>query len=101
MNKSEFCLNEEALAPLREQVKNRLSPKRWNHTAQVEEMVARLAKLYCPEKENLLRAAALFSCFRRLRGLTHESLKFVAERVEPFHSGLNRFGRFHIDSGVF
>lgn len=59
MNKSEFCLNEEALAPLREQVKNRLSPKRWNHTAQVEEMVARLAKLYCPEKENLLRAAAL------------------------------------------
>ncbi len=59
MNGNEFCINEEAILNLRSMVQARLSPKRWIHTAAVEEMVARLAALYCPQKTNLLRAAAL------------------------------------------
>ena len=50
---------EEALAGLREAVMAELSPKRFCHVAAVEEMVARLAALYCPEKIMTLRVAAL------------------------------------------
>ena len=59
MNKSNPCRDEEELAGLRSAVAAKLSPKRWNHTAEVEKMVARLAELYCPDKTDLLRAAAL------------------------------------------
>ncbi len=48
-----------ALATLRASVASGMSEKRFKHTAAVEDMVARLAALYCPDKENLLRAAAL------------------------------------------
>ncbi len=47
------------LDALRERVSGDMSPKRYRHTAEVEKMVARLAALYAPEKENILRAAAL------------------------------------------
>ena len=59
MKASEFCFDEEKLNELRANVQTRLSPKRWIHTAEVEKMAARLAGLFCPEKTNLLRAAAL------------------------------------------
>ena len=36
-----------------------MSRKRFVHTSEVEKMVARLATYYAPEKENILRAAAL------------------------------------------
>ncbi len=47
------------LTALRKTVASRMSPKRFAHTAAVEDMVARLAALYCPEEETTLRAAAL------------------------------------------
>ncbi len=47
------------LASLRKTVESGMSQKRFVHTAAVEDMVSRLAALYCPEEENLLRAAAL------------------------------------------
>ncbi len=47
------------LAALREHVQAQMSPKRFTHTAAVEDMVTRLASLYCPECTSLLRAAAL------------------------------------------
>lgn len=53
------AFSEQALAALREQVAARMSPKRYAHTAAVEEMVTRLAALYCPEQTSSLRAAAL------------------------------------------
>ena len=49
----------EALDALREAVRSEMSPGRFIHTAAVEKMTARLCALYCPEKEPLLRAAAL------------------------------------------
>ena len=44
---------------LRELVTADMSPKRARHTLAVEQMAARLAALYCPEKEQMLRVAAL------------------------------------------
>lgn len=49
----------EGIAALREQVGTILSDYRMNHTLGVERMAARLSELYCPEKELMLRAAAL------------------------------------------
>ena len=52
-------ITEKMLDTLREQVKGSMSQKRFVHTAAVEEMVARLCTLYCPEYTLHLRAAAL------------------------------------------
>ena len=52
-------ITEKMLDALREQIKGSMSPKRFAHTAAVEEMVARLCALYCPEYTLPLRAAAL------------------------------------------
>ena len=48
-----------ALALLRERVGVSMSPKRFAHTVGVEECVAQMAQIYCPEQEGMLRAAAL------------------------------------------
>lgn len=52
-------MTEDMLIALRADIEKRLSPYRMKHTLGVEQMAARLAALYCPEKEMLLRAAAL------------------------------------------
>ena len=52
-------ITEKMLDALRETVRGSMSPKRFAHTAAVEEMVARLCALYCPEYTFQLRAAAL------------------------------------------
>lgn len=52
-------IDEASLSKLRERVMGQMSPKRFRHTLAVEEMVARLCELYCPEQTDLLRAAAL------------------------------------------
>ena len=52
-------ITEKMLDTLRETVKDSMSPKRFVHTAAVEEMIVRLCALYCPEYTLPLRAAAL------------------------------------------
>lgn len=52
-------IDESMLSCLRERVLPSMSAKRFRHTVAVEDMVARLAALYCPEHTNRLRAAAL------------------------------------------
>lgn len=47
------------LCELRAEMERRLSASRFAHTLGVEREVARMAALYCPEKESMLRAAAL------------------------------------------
>lgn len=54
-----MTINQQALQELRERVTADMSPKRARHTLAVEQMAARLAALYCPEKEQILRVAAL------------------------------------------
>ena len=47
------------LEDLRARVQTELSEYRFRHTAGVVDMAARLAALYCPEKSDMLQAAAL------------------------------------------
>lgn len=47
------------LDSLREQISRSMGEKRYSHTLGVEREAGKLAELYCPEKKNLLRAAAL------------------------------------------
>lgn len=47
------------LSTLRESILERMSPKRFAHTVAVEQMVARLCELFCPEATPAMRAAAL------------------------------------------
>ena len=54
-----ITFGEADLTALRETVREQMSPKRFHHTAAVEDMVVRLATLYCPEEIPALRAAAL------------------------------------------
>ncbi len=50
---------ESDLDTLRAELKDSMSEKRYAHTVAVEQMVARLAALYCPKQTLLLRAAGL------------------------------------------
>ena len=50
---------DEQLEALRADVTGKMSQKRGVHTLEVEKMAARLSALYCPQKESILRAAAL------------------------------------------
>lgn len=59
MNQSQYTFGDTEIAALRERVTREMSPKRFHHTAAVEDMVTRLATLYCPEEIPALRAAAL------------------------------------------
>ena len=52
-------ITEEMLDRLRERIMGEMSQKRFRHTVAVEQMVTRLAALYCPELREKLCAAAL------------------------------------------
>ena len=52
-------ITEEMLSSLRDSLKCKMSGFRLAHTLGVEEMAARIGAIYCPEKLNILRAAAL------------------------------------------
>ena len=67
-------ITEKMLDELRERVMESMSHKRFVHTVAVEQMVARLAALFCPDQTILLRAAAL------LHDVTKE--KTTTEQVE-------------------
>ena len=54
-----MIITDTMLDTLKNSVKECLSDFRWSHTAGVEQMAARLAKIYLPESEDELRAAAL------------------------------------------
>ena len=59
MNQSKYPFGEAELTALRQRILSEMSPKRYHHTAAVEDMVVRLATLYCPKEIPALRAAAL------------------------------------------
>lgn len=52
-------ITEEMLSHLREDVKSRMSEKRYRHTLGVEREAASLSKIYAPDKTMKMRAAAL------------------------------------------
>lgn len=79
MNQTMKLWGEAELDAIREAVRGEMSTRRFTHTAAVEEMVARLAALYCPEKTYILRAAAL------LHDLTKEQKETEQEALCEAH----------------
>ena len=67
-------ISEELLAGLREKISGRMSGKRLAHTLAVEKMAIKVGELYCPEKTDILAAAAL------LHDITKE--KTTEEHIE-------------------
>ena len=59
-------IDEKMLDELRDNIAKGMSERRFNHVIEVEKMAILLARLYCPEKTMVLRAAAL------LHGMTKE-----------------------------
>ena len=78
-----MIFDEKELSDLRERVRNILSPFRFEHTLGVERMAAKLSALYCPEKESLLRAAALLHDVTKEKGFEEQLEIFKKYRVEP------------------
>ncbi len=76
-----ISFGEGELVALRETVIRQMSPKRFTHTAAVEDMVARLAALYCPEETVALRAAALLHDITK-EYKTEEQIKLLADAGE-------------------
>ena len=59
ISRKDAIITDEMLSSLREKLKTQMSGFRLAHTLGVEEMAARIGEIYCPEKINILRAAAL------------------------------------------
>ena len=75
---------EQELTALRETIIRQMSSKRYIHTAAVEEMVTRLAALYCPEESLSLRAAALLHDVTKEYDIpTHVSILREADEIVP------------------
>jgi len=79
MNTKNYDFSENALAALRESVKNDLSEYRYAHIAAVERMIERLGALYLSDEIPMLRAAAL------LHDLTKEFSKEKHEKILSSH----------------
>ena len=92
----EKIIDERMLDELREAMGKTMTKARYTHTVEVEKMVVRLCELYCPEKKNILRAAALLHDFTKeydvkvqLSILTKPGIEFSEEdRLAPklFHA---------------
>ena len=71
--------NQSEILTLRKRVMADMSEKRARHTLAVEQMAARLAALYCPEKEQVLRVAALLHDVTK-EWKTDRHVAFLTER---------------------
>ena len=85
--------NEQSIMQLRERVTADMSQKRARHTLAVEQMAARLAALYCPEQEHMLRVSALLhdvtkewsterhAAFLQAHGITPTAMDLAAPKT--------------------
>ena len=74
-------ITEEKLLSLRSDIENKMSPKRYRHTAAVEKMADRLGKLYAPEKVDILRAAALLHDITKEYSTDRQILIFAEQEL--------------------
>lgn len=75
--------SEQKLNLLRKNVKEKMSSFRYSHTLGVERMAARLAMLYCPEKESILRAASLLHDITKEKSFDEQMEIFEKHKVVP------------------
>ena len=90
-----MTVTNEQIISLREKIREILSPFRFEHTLGVESMAARLAGLYCPEKENLLRAAALLHDVTKEKKLDGQLEIFERYGVRPTEEQISVAPTFH------
>ena len=76
-------ITEQTLSRLREEIMGQMSPKRFRHTVAVEQMVARLAELYCPEMRAKLCAAALLHDLTKEWSVSQHAAYCRACGIEP------------------
>ncbi len=86
MNQNNYPFGEPEIAALRESIIGQMSPKRYHHTAAVEDMVVRLATLYCPEEIPALRAAALLHDITKEYDIPTQMLLLTKAGLPP-HAG--------------
>ena len=79
----------EGIDALRERVGAILSDFRMNHTLGVERMAAKLSLLYCPEKELMLRAAALLHDVTKEYSFENQLAVFQKYGVRPTEEQLS------------
>lgn len=77
-----IIITDEMLSSLREKLKTQLSGFRLAHTLGVEEMAIRIGEIYCPEKMNILRAAALLHDMTKELSPTAQKELFEAHGIE-------------------
>ena len=76
-------LDDNMINDLRGQISAKMSSFRLAHTLGVEKMAVRLGALYCPEKENLLRAAALLHDITKELSVSEHTEIYRAHSMEP------------------
>ena len=80
---------------LRSHIGGVMSEFRFNHTLGVERMAARLSELYCPEKELMLRAAALLHDVTKDYGFEEQLAVFEKYGVKPTEEQLAAMPTIH------
>lgn len=85
----------EEIEALRGHVESILSRFRFEHTLGVERMAVKLARLYCPEKENMLRAAALLHDVTKEYSLDEQIAVFEKYGVNPTEEQLSVVPTLH------
>ena len=88
-------ITEEMLDALRADVAASMSEKRFGHTAEVEKMVARLAALYAPQKETMLRAAALLHDLTKEYSTDHQLRLCILHDLAVTENDLGAPKTFH------
>lgn len=78
----EIIITDQMLSALREGIRTKMSGFRLAHTLGVEEMAARMGDIYCPEKKNILRAAALLHDMTKELSPTAQKEIFEGHGVE-------------------
>jgi predicted HD superfamily hydrolase involved in NAD metabolism len=84
-----MIVTETQLDKLRLLIKDVASARRYGHILGVERMAARLASIYCPEKEGMLRAAALLHDVTKEKSFEEQLAIFEKYRVNATEEQLS------------
>lgn len=87
--------NELQIECLREQICERMSDFRLAHTLGVEKMAARLGEIYCPEKNDVLRVAALLHDITKELSVSEHTEIYRAHSFEPSKEELSAPATLH------
>ena len=88
-------LDDNMINELREQISAKMSSFRLEHTLGVEKMAIRLGALFCPEKEDLLRAAALLHDITKELSISEHTEIYRAHSMEPSAEELSAPATLH------